>query len=78
MAPKIIRGRRAILKKDGAADVSVSLLEQENGTLEVIIDGRSGTTWPVYTPQQLMTGNTPPRTLEGVGNRCCQSIRDMR
>jgi len=66
MAPKIIAGRKAILKKDGCADVSVAVLQHENGSFEPIIDGVSGSTWPKYTPQQLMTGNTPPRTLESV------------
>jgi hypothetical protein len=32
----------------------------------VVVDGTSGVTWPKYTPQQLMTGNAPRSTLNGV------------
>jgi len=66
MAPRIISGRRAVLKQEGSPDASVAVLQHENGGFEVVIDGRSGVSWPKYTPQQLMTGNTPPSTLESV------------
>ena len=66
MAPKIISGRKAVLKRECSPDVSVAVLQHENGSFEVAVDGTSGVTWPKYTPQQLMTGNTPRSTLDGV------------
>ena len=66
MTPKIISGRKAVLKKDGSPDVSVAVVQHENGSFEVVVEGRSGVTWPKYTPQQLMTGDTPRSTLDGV------------
>jgi|GEM_PF-5310136 hypothetical protein len=66
MAPKIINGRKAVLKRNGSPDVSVSVLQHENGSFEVVIDGASGASWPKYTQQQVMSGNTPPSTLESV------------
>jgi hypothetical protein len=66
MMPRIIGGRRAVLKKDGSPDVSIVVLQHENGAFEVVIDGASGATWPKYTPKQLASGNTPPSTLESV------------
>lgn len=68
MEPKIISGRRAVLKRDGAPDVSLAVLQHENGSFEPIIDGMSGAHWQVYTPTQLMTGNTPRPTLDTVWN----------
>jgi hypothetical protein len=63
---RAIAGRRAVLKKAGEADVSVAVVRHDNGGFEVVIDGNSAATWPKHTPQQVMSGNTPAATLDGV------------
>ena len=66
MQRKIISGRRAVLKKAGSADVSVAVVQHDNGGFEVVIDGNSAATWPKYTPQEVMSGDTPASTLNDV------------
>jgi hypothetical protein len=57
-------GRRAILKKDGCADIKVEVQQRERGSFSFAENGVWGAMWPKYTPQQAMSGNTAPMTLE--------------
>ena len=63
-------GRRATFKKTGcpAIKVEVSTM-QGGGTFTVTENGKSSATWPRYTPQQLMNGDTRPMTLDDVWRR---------
>jgi hypothetical protein len=62
----IIIGRRAVLTKQGSPDVRAQVSAVEGGgAFEISESGRSMVVWPRYTPDELKSGNTPPRTLDG-------------
>ena len=56
--------RRTILKKDGSPDISVEVSGRDGGTFSTLVNGEAGVIWPKYSPEQLMSGNTPPMTLD--------------
>jgi hypothetical protein len=58
------RRRRTILKKSGSPDISVEVYGTDGGEFSTIVDGKAGVIWPNYSPEQLKSGNTPPRTLD--------------
>jgi hypothetical protein len=68
-------GRRATFRKAGCPDIKVEVSAmQGGGAFTVTENGESSATWPRYTPQQLMNGDTPPMTLDDVWRR----LREQR
>jgi hypothetical protein len=69
--------RRAILKKPGHPDVRVEVSAlQGGGGFGITVDGKSGVVWPRYTPQQCISGNTPPMTLDGEWQKLLDKYSD--
>jgi len=65
MEPEPI-GRRTTLTKKGSPDISLELRQTEQGGFSYAENGKWGVTWPKYSPEQLMSGDTPRRTLDEV------------
>lgn len=52
--------RRAVFTKEGSPNLSIVV--SQNG--EYAVNETGGVIWPRYTPQEMMSGNTPAMNLE--------------